>query len=117
MQDRIDTTLTAAANTGVQPSSESAFLEVLPEMLALAPDEVRSVNHDVPRLITSVLAAEPAIRSFDEVMAGELPKLPLARMSKLRTYAMALAYAHSLPITPVADAPARALLDEGEPLR
>ncbi len=109
----------SAAPTLPAPAEASAaFHEVLPEIRALRPDEVRPVNVDVPRAVTIALGAAPRIAALRAEILAAVPRTKVESIDGLETYAFAAYYAHLVALpTPKTESEKKALLDEASPLR
>jgi hypothetical protein len=116
-QDAPTPAATSAAPTAPNAAAE-AFAKVEAELAALSEESLVPINLDVSAAVTAVLTATPKIREYRAAIAEELPKLPLAAIDQLDTYALAAWYAH-LAHTYAAAGPdaAKALIDEATKLR
>jgi hypothetical protein len=73
-----------------------SYQRVLPEMQALAPEDVAVVSLDVISAVTTTLGILGELRRHRDAVAKDLPNFDLARFDKLEEYTMALSYASSL---------------------
>ncbi len=74
--------------------TEAAFRATLPEMEALAEDELASINVDVVNAVTTVLGCLPKLRTLRPDIARHLGTFDLERFDRLEQYALALNHAH-----------------------
>lgn len=94
------------------------YNELLPEFMAVKPDDIRDVNLDVTAIVATMLAAHSAIVPRLEQIARAAPLMDRERMRRLDAYAMALRHAHTLYLM-ATDPPAkiRAVAARGTELR
>jgi hypothetical protein len=78
------------------PRFRDAYQTLLDEMLELAEDELVAVNVDIPAVVTTVLAALPAIRALRPQVIAMTQRYDLERFDKLEAYTLAVAYANSI---------------------
>lgn len=83
-----------------------AYEAVLPEMLALPPERIVTMNIDVLEAVTTVMGSLPEIRAL-RPQIETLPKADLKAFDRLETYALALVHANAL--FAAASAPAQSL--------
>lgn len=76
--------------------TEAAFAAVLPEIQAVADDELVPINVDVVGAVTLVLGVLPELRALRPQIVDELPRFDVARFDKLEQYALALNHCHVL---------------------
>src|SRR5215212_3690736 len=74
----------------------AAFTKIKPRLAKLRPDEVISVNVDVPSAVSIALGAITNLRPMRGAIANELPKHPVEMLDDLEDYALAVWYAHLL---------------------
>ncbi|WP_437875408.1 hypothetical protein [Sorangium sp. So ce513] len=100
------------------PQAAAAFDRALPEIEALSPDRLISVNLDIPRVVSQVLGVLPGLRALRADIAEHLPTFDITRLDRLETYALAAWYAHLLSLSSgdVENA-VKPLLAEAAPLR
>ncbi|WP_438015427.1 hypothetical protein WMF18_31760 [Sorangium sp. So ce315] len=100
------------------PQAAAAFDRALPEIEALSPDRLISVNLDIPRVVSQVLGVLPGLRALRADIAEHLPTFDIARLDRLETYALAAWYAHLLWLSSGgAENAVKPLLAEAAPLR
>ncbi len=86
-----------------------AFELIRPELELVQPNELVTVNLDIPTSVFTVLGVEPKIEHHRVEIADQLPKFDLSKVDKVGTYARATGFAHgqylaaSKPIEPIAD--------------
>ena len=99
-------------------ASSDAFDRILPEMLAINADRLRSVNVDVPTVVARVLGAAPRVLALRVDIVRDAPLVEIKLLDNLEDYAYALQEAHVRCIS-VGKTPdeLRALYDEGESMR
>lgn len=74
-----------------EPETEKAAIRVAADLDALPDDVVEQVNLDIPTVVTRALGFWPVLNNHIEAM-GALPGFDVARIAKLRDYALALSY-------------------------
>ncbi|MDQ2645198.1 MAG: hypothetical protein M3020_15380 [Myxococcota bacterium] len=72
------------------------YQELLPEFMALEPDDIRDVNLDITAIVGTMLAAHSTVVPRLEQLERAAPLLDRERMRRLDAYAMALRHAHTL---------------------
>lgn len=96
-----------------QHRAEAAYANLLPEIQALADDELIPINIDVPTAVTTVLGSLPEIRALRQELDDALRRFDFERFDRLEEYALALYQAHVLwRIASVPKATITALADE-----
>jgi len=95
----------------------AAYESLGDELSALSPDEVMRVNVDVSRAASRALRVTPHIRELLPDIERQLPALPLERLRKLETYALAAWYAHACAWRIRKLSPTRELVIRAKPLR
>ena len=75
-------------------AADAAFDRVLPEMKALPDEKVRSVNVDVPTVVSRVLGAVIKVVAMRPEILRDAPGVDLTLIDKLQDYARALQEAH-----------------------
>jgi len=100
------------------PDASAAFESIKAELLALSPDELATVNIDIPQAVSVALGVLPGLSALRPTIAKALPLHPIELLDKLETYALAAWYAH-LQVLPPGNAasPVKLLLDEASALR
>lgn len=73
----------------------AAYEALLPEIEAVADDELTPVNIDMMAAITTVTGALPEIRGMRPAIAAGLPGFNLEQFDKLEQYTLALTHAHT----------------------
>jgi hypothetical protein len=83
----------------------------------LSPEDLLTVNVDIPRAASIALGAEPHIRAYERHIKEALPTHALDAIRRLRVYALGVVYAHleSQPVTKRADL--SLLINEGTTLK
>ena len=71
------------------------YESLVPQLQALKPEEVKSLNVDVPPTVSKIVGAWPRIHAMRDQIASELPKLNLHDFDRLRDYALALGHTHA----------------------
>ncbi|WP_437776921.1 hypothetical protein [Sorangium sp. So ce1097] len=100
------------------PQAAAAFDKALPEIEALSPERLISVNLDIPRVVSQVLGVLPGLLALRPAVAEHLPTFELARLDRLEIYALAAWYAHLLWLSSGdAENAVKPLLAEAAPLR
>ncbi|WP_437631636.1 hypothetical protein [Sorangium sp. So ce854] len=100
------------------PQAAAAFDRALPEIEALSPDRLISVNLDIPRVVSQVLGVLPGVRALRGDIAEHLPTFDITRLDRLETYALAAWYAHLLSLSSGdVESAVKPLLAEAAPLR
>ena len=84
----------ATQDLGSQRRRRDAFQQLLPAMTALKPEELASVNRDIPSVIATILGRIDKIRTLRE-QAATLQLFDLAHIDQLEGSVVALAFAHS----------------------
>lgn len=79
-----------------QSRFKSSFDTLMPDMQALKPDELRSVNFDIPSATTIVLGSMPAILARRDEFVRHFPLFPIKLMDTLEQRVMALDYANTM---------------------
>ena len=74
--------------------ADAAFDRIVAEMKALPDEKVRSVNVDVPTVVSRVLAATFKVVAMRPEILRDAPSVDLALIDKLQDYAWALQEAH-----------------------
>ncbi len=82
------------AKQGSDDESKVAFEAMRAELMALRPEELYSVNVDIPRAASIALGAETFIRAYAEEIEELLPQHDMSGLEKLRSYALGAVYAH-----------------------
>lgn len=96
----------------------AALAEVQPELVALAPSELRRVTANIPHAAAIALGAVPSLTALRPRIVRELPFHPIDTLDRLRIYALAAVQANVLTLAPDdPESPIKALLDEAAPLR
>jgi hypothetical protein len=90
-----DATQKGRLDRGLQASPEHAYRRLLPELLALPPEDLIQVNRDLKEAIATALGALPNVLALAPDMA-RLPDLDLRAIKNLETYALALEHAHAV---------------------
>jgi hypothetical protein len=83
-----------AAAEGVLPT-EAAYEALLPEILALADNDLTPINVDVMSAIITVTGALPELRSLRSEIEAAWRQFDFQQFDKLESYALALNHAHS----------------------
>jgi hypothetical protein len=107
---------TNAARPGVPAEAAKAFAEVEPHLAALAPEDLASINTDIPRAVSIAVGAVPHLAGL-RADAAKLPHFDITNIDRLGTYALAAWYAHLLALPEVVASELTALLEEARPLR
>jgi hypothetical protein len=96
---------TSPEKVGTPDEAKAAFEDIRAELAKLSPEEVLTVNIDIPRAASIALGAEPHIRSYEAEIKRTLPSHDLKSLRKLRSYALGAVYAHldALPVSRRAD--------------
>ncbi len=81
------------ARVRVTGEAQKALREIADELAALEPEQVLYVNTDVGEAVSIALGAEPHIATYTEELRA-LPGLEVSKLSRLRTYALAAAFAN-----------------------
>ncbi len=107
------------AKPGSPEEAAKALAKIEPELAKLtANDLLTQIALDIPLAVSIVLGAEPHIRAYRQRIVDELPKVDIAQVDKLLTYALAAWYAHLLALPASSpQSPTKPLLDEASPLR
>ncbi len=84
-----------AGGSPSQARSRRAYEQTLPELLALADEEVAYLNLDVPFCVTTTLGCLPQIAPLRERIA-RLPEIDQQLIGSLERYTFALLWAHGL---------------------
>jgi hypothetical protein len=84
------------AGAGPVPRFRDAYQTLLDEMHDLAEDDLTTANVDIPKAVTTVLAALPKIRALRPQVMEMTQRYDLERFDKLEAYTLAVAYANSL---------------------
>lgn len=96
----------------------TSFAKIKPRLSKLQPEEVLSVNADVPTAVAVALGALPNLRPMRDAIVEELPKHPVAHLDELEDYALATWYAHLLHENQGTDTESlKKLTDEASALR
>lgn len=99
-------------------ASHEAYDRVLPEIQAVDPDKVRSVNVEVTTAVSRVLGAAPKILALCTDQGQKTPGIDFASLRQLETYAYALQEAHVRCLSSgKSPDELRALTEEGDSLR
>ena len=93
-------------------SYRDAFQKALPAAQALDPNDLITINIDIPTAITMAVGALPEIMALRDRVATELPKFDLKHFDDLQTYTLATGHAHAVYMG--ASAPPEALLQLNE---
>ncbi|HEU4407320.1 MAG TPA: hypothetical protein VFS43_18775 [Polyangiaceae bacterium] len=104
----------------VLPSAATeAFAKIEPKLASLPDERLVSLDGiDVPRAVSTVLAALPKLRTLRPALVDELPRFPVEVLDDLEQVALAAWYAHLVATAaPESKGDAKALLDEGATLR
>jgi hypothetical protein len=114
----MNTTEFVNAILAARTASTAALQRALPDVQAMDPSEVRSINVDAPSAVARVLGALPKILALRADIADALPAFDMSKLDKLQDYACALQEAHvqSLSAGKTPDE-LRALGEEGDSLR
>jgi hypothetical protein len=75
---------------------EAPYNRLLPEMRALAPDQLMQVNLDITSSVATVLGCLPEIQQFVPQIVEELPKYDVERVKRLEDYTMAVSHAQTM---------------------
>ncbi|HET9934188.1 MAG TPA: hypothetical protein VFQ35_25975 [Polyangiaceae bacterium] len=108
MEDKEVGTNAGVSGVGNDPSGDLAYQQLLPELDAVPRDELVPITVDVPSVVTLVVGSLPEILHVVGAIQKVAPELDAARIQRLRTYALALNYAHARYLSA---APARNNLD------
>ncbi|WP_437280846.1 hypothetical protein WME90_09910 [Sorangium sp. So ce375] len=76
------------------PQAAAAFDRALPEIEALSPDRLITINLDIPRAVSQVLGVLPGLVALRPAIAEEFQKHDIALLDRLETYALAAWHAH-----------------------
>ncbi|AUX42903.1 hypothetical protein SOCE26_043410 [Sorangium cellulosum] len=110
-----------AAPAPLLPSSPAAALaaygRVEPKLLELGPEDLVTVYVEVPRAVSSVLAALPHLREMREEIVRDLPNHPIEMLDELEDYVLAAWYADLLYSTPASELDTKKLTEEASTLR
>lgn len=104
----------------VLPSAATeAFAKIEPKFASMPDDRLVSLEGvDVPRAVSTVLAALPKLRTLRPALADELPRFPIETLDELEQVALAAWYAHLVATAaPENKGDAKALVEEGTTLR
>lgn len=97
---------------------EAALAAVKKEALALAAEDLATINVDIPLAVSISLGVIPHLAEHREQITVELPHFPIKRFDKLHKYTVAAYQAHILWMPPeVNENQVAALLSEASPLR
>ena len=97
---------------------EAALAAVKKEALALAAEDLATINVDIPLAVSISLGVIPHLAEHREQITMELPHFPIKRFDKLHKYTVAAYQAHILWMPPeVNENQVAALLSEASPLR
>lgn len=102
LDSTLASTSTEPAVSAPAPSTPSlhryrdAYERAFPATQALKPEDIISVNLDVPSAVTTTLGKLPAILSLRSEVAKHLPTFELSSLDLLETYTLALGQAHAL---------------------
>ncbi|MGK4007893.1 hypothetical protein WMF31_35080 [Sorangium sp. So ce1036] len=100
------------------PQAAEAFDTILPEIEALSPDRLITINLDIPRAVSQVLGVLPGLLALRPAVAEQLQKHQVALLDRLEIYALAAWYAHLLWLSSEgAESALKPLLAEAVPLR
>lgn len=95
----------------------TAFMKLKPRLAKLRPEEIATVNVEIPSAVAIALGAVVNLRPMRAAIVEELPKLPVAMLDELEDYALAVFYAHLLTENQDGGESAKKLAEEGAPLR
>lgn len=109
----------STADVVLPSAATDAFAKIEPKLASIPEDRLVSVEGlDVPKAVSTVLAALPKLRALRPAFAEELPRFPLAVLDDLEQVALAAWYAHLVATAaPESKGDAKALVDEGNTLR
>jgi hypothetical protein len=89
--------------TRIEVDDETPFAEsyerLLPQLQALASEELMRINLDIPSAVVTALGALPRIRALRPRIADELPRFDLERFDQLEDCALGLSHAHTRYLT------------------
>ena len=74
----------------------TAYASVEEELLALTRDHLEVINIDLMPAINTAAGVIPEVETYRSQIVEQLPKFNLARFDKMKRYAMAAAYAHTV---------------------
>lgn len=74
----------------------TAYASVEEELLALTRDDLEVINIDLMPAINTAAGVIPEVETYRSQIVEQLPKFNLARFDKMKRYAMAAAYAHTV---------------------
>ncbi len=102
--------------SAVAPAAE-AFELLSARYAALDPKALKTINIDVPRAVSFVLGAIPAIEALIPQMERVFKNPPVAVVKNLRNLALGAWYAHLLDTPQASDGAKAKLLEDGSALR
>ncbi len=106
----------STARPGSPGEAAQAFERVRAAAEALEPDDLLTINVDIPRAVSTVLGALPGIEALMPAVRG-LPGLPVTEIDALRDYAFAAWFTHLAATPASASSTKEQLLAEATPLR
>ena len=108
MEDKEVGTNAGAAGASNDLAGDLAYQQLLPELDAVSREQLGLITVDIPSVVTLVIGSLPEILNVAAAIQKVAPELDVARIQRLRTYALALNYAHARYLSA---APARDNLD------
>ncbi len=105
MEPKNDGMNTVVGQSGSVMSGDQAYQQLLPELDAVPSEKLGIINVDIPSVVTLVIGSLPEILQVAGDIQKVAPEVDVARIQRLRTYALALNYAHAryLSSAPVQD--------------
>jgi hypothetical protein len=109
----------AASPDVVLPAAATeAYAHIEPKLASLPDDRLVPLDDvDVPRAVSTVLAALPKLRALRPALVEELPRFPVEVLDELEQVALAAWYAHLVATAAPEKGDAKALVEEGSTLR
>lgn len=86
---------TAMVGSEHTTTMRQVYEALLPRLLTLQPEELKSLNLEIPSTVSSIVGAWPRVSSFRDQIASQLPKLDLTDFDQLKNYALAMGHAHA----------------------
>jgi hypothetical protein len=109
----------STADVVLPSAATEAFANVEPKLASLPEDKLVSLEGvDVPKAVSTVLAAVPKLRALRPAFVDELPRFPIEVLDGLEQVALAAWYAHLVATAaPESKGDVKALLEEAGTLR